>query len=58
MIAKDKVAVGDKILPELEAIQQMMESDVPNVEDGEEIPVAPGGDTGSASDIPVPDTAQ
>ncbi|WP_297189924.1 preprotein translocase subunit SecG [uncultured Porticoccus sp.] len=58
VIAKDKVAVDDKILPELEAIQQMMESDVPSVEDGEDIPVAPGGDTGSTSDIPVPGTAQ
>ncbi len=51
VMAKDNAKVGDKVLPELEAVQmeileEVQESDIPSVD--EDIPSAP------ASEIPAP----
>ena len=57
IIAKDNAKVGDEILPELETVQEVLESELPAVETlddaSSDIPVLEDEATVSAEEIPV-----
>jgi len=56
IIAKDNAKVGDEILPELETVQEVLESELPAVETlddaASDIPVLEDEATASAEEIP------
>ncbi|MEZ5529798.1 MAG: preprotein translocase subunit SecG [Porticoccaceae bacterium] len=56
VMSKDKANVGDAVLPELEAVQQAIEAEIPQSDEipaEAEIPAAP-----AAADVPTPEPAE